>query len=344
MRRLVLVFILFVIPEYHSFAQESDLAATLSDVGQEYASQYVKPVVDALGMDLNSGLFHTAKVKSNFYGFHLYVGVKVFNTYLNSEDQSFNLVTKGTVPLTSTIGGTEFLFNVPASFTASNAPTVFGNEDPNTVMVTVKHDTTVSYLGTMVPVSFDSTFTQAGIGGLIRTRYVPAAIPQFEFGTIMGTNLMIRWFPSQTIDTVGKLSFFGIGFQHSISQYIPRAPVDLAVQFVWQHAKQSDTVTDQKVELTSYAANAEISKKFGVLTLYGGLQIEDSKVEVGYTFVPDGAAAEVLDPVPINFTRKGINKGRGILGFALNLGPFTTNGDVSIGQRTTISAGVGFTM
>jgi len=324
-------------------AQESDLAQTLSDVGQSYASAYVKPVVDALGMDLNSGLFHTAKVNNNFFGFHLYFGIKVFNTFLNTEDQFFNLQSSGSVPLTTRIGNTDVTMDVPATLTVDNAPTVFGNEDPNTVMVTVRHDTTISFLGVLLPVSFDTTFTQKGIGGLVRTDNVPAAIPQIEFGTILGTNLMVRWLPTQNIDTVGKIEFFGIGVQHSVSQYLPRLPFDLAVQFAWQHAKQSDPVTNQKVEFTSFATNAEISKKFGILTLYSGLQLEDTKVDVAYTFVPVGNVADVLDPVPINFTRTGINKGRGILGFTLNLGPFTTNGDVNIGKRTVISAGVGFT-
>ena len=44
-------------------AQDSDeLGDALSSIGQTYADSYTQPVTDALGADLNAGLFRTAEV------------------------------------------------------------------------------------------------------------------------------------------------------------------------------------------------------------------------------------------------------------------------------------------
>jgi len=70
---------------------------------------------------------------------------------------------------------------------------------------------------------------------------IPMLIPQVLVGLPAGNELMLRIFPKVKIsEDIGDLSFWGIGVKHSISQYIPLVPIDLAVQAVYQQMKAGD--------------------------------------------------------------------------------------------------------
>ncbi|MBK9248379.1 MAG: hypothetical protein IPM69_09775 [Ignavibacteria bacterium] len=69
-------------------------------------------------------------------------------------------------------------------------------------------------------------------GGNISTVF--SAIPQFEIGSLYGTELLLRFIPPMKIDkNIGKFAFWGIGLKHSISQYFDNHIFDAAVQVVY---------------------------------------------------------------------------------------------------------------
>ena len=55
------------------------------------------------------------------------------------------------------------------------------------------------------------------------------AVPQATIGTVFGTRAVVRWISVDVGNTdLGKFDLFGIGVQHSISQYVPVLPIDVA--------------------------------------------------------------------------------------------------------------------
>ncbi|MBK7980248.1 MAG: hypothetical protein IPK06_09690 [Ignavibacteriae bacterium] len=99
---------------------------------------------------------------------------------------------------------------------------------------------------------------------------VPAAIPQVAFSAL-GTELMARFVPETVIEDV-SIDLLGGAVKHSISQYIPLCPVDIAVQAMYN--KLSIGSPDLDISTTNFAINAHVSKSFGLAILYGGLQYE----------------------------------------------------------------------
>lgn len=58
------------------------------------------------------------------------------------------------------------------------------------------------------------------------------AVPQLTIGNLLGTRITARWIAVKLGDEsedLGDLELLGLGAQHSITQYIPDLPVDLAV-------------------------------------------------------------------------------------------------------------------
>lgn len=87
----------------------------------------------------------------------------------------------------------------------------------------------------------------------------------------------------------------------------------------------------------------DTTRRWGALTLYGGLQSGQSTVDTSYVSVSDqfegGSAPE---RVTIAVTSTGINKTRGIAGLSLSFGSAVLSTDVSVGRVTVVSTGLGF--
>jgi hypothetical protein len=323
-------------------ARAQELQETLSQVGEAYARAYVDPLADALGADLNSGLFHTARLGNKRLGLHFYLGVKTSAAFLANGSRAFDLTYTGTVPLDFDLGAETITLDVPATFTVTDAPSIFGEEDAAMATVRVAHDTTFSTLGLVLPVRIDSTLApRETIGGLLPTNIAPMAVPQIGVGTLLGTDVMIRWLPAISVTDVGSVQLFGFAVRHSLNQYIAGLPFDLAIQAAWQRVKLDDEADASVVDARTFAVNAAASKRIGILTVYGGVQTERSDIDFAYEFVPD---EEELDDtlIPIAFTVSNAGKTRGIFGFGLHLGPVLLSGDVSLGAITVVSAGFGF--
>jgi hypothetical protein len=145
---------------------------------------------------------------------------------------------------------------------------------------------------------------------------VVAGIPQFEIGSLYGTELLIRFIPPVYLGkTIGDFAFWGIGIKHSISQYfefaavrntetndtigidspidptkhLHKSPFDLAVQFVYQGTNLKNTVGATQAELTANATilNFNLQGSYhidNILDIFTGVSYETISINSQYYY------------------------------------------------------------
>jgi hypothetical protein len=153
----------------------------------------------------------------------------------------------------------------------------------------------------------------------------------------MGSEVMIRFLPTIAIEDA-EANLFGIGLKHSISQYIPLVPIDIAVQFMYN--KFSITSPDLDISTSNIAFNAHASKSLGPLILYGGLQYESSSMDIEYLYSGDVAISNPDERITLNLD--GDNNFRLTLGAAIKLAVLVINADYNIGSQSAFVAGINF--
>lgn len=240
MRNTISAAVTFFLPA--GFGNAQDLSSTMSKVGRQYAKAYVTPAADAFGDDINSGLFHTAKVDGILpFGLNLYIGVNAAASILPNSEQPFSLSYLDTVAFPETFEGRNVTIKVPATFPVQNAPTIFGETTAGQAAISVRKDATVTQGGLSQTVHLDSTATMPTIPGLLKTTIAPIPVPQIGLGSILGIDIFIRYLPKLKYSKYGSFELFGYGIKHSISRYITLCPIDIAVQLGWQNLSSHDS-------------------------------------------------------------------------------------------------------
>jgi hypothetical protein len=166
---------------------------------------------------------------------------------------------------------------------------------------------------------------------------IPMAFPQVTLG-VAGTEFLLRFLPSIPIGGK-KLNFVTIGLKHNLNQYLFFSPVDISVQAFYTKLSISDLIDSKNI-----AVNAEASKTFGVITVYGGLQFEKSTLDLKYTITGDQFSADpnlqLNRKVSVSITGK--NTFRFTAGFALKLAVLVLNADYSISNQPVLTTGLSF--
>ncbi len=175
-----------------------------------------------------------------------------------------------------------------------------------------------------------------GLPGGADLAVIPMVIPQINLGLPLGNELMLRYFPEvEIVKDFGKVSFFGIGLKHSISQYLPGIlPIDLAVQGVYQDLKIGDSF-----EMTTLSFNSEISKKLLMFTFYGGFNYGNSSTNLKYKY--NYAGNNEFNPIKLDFsydTDSQITATGGVRWSFLLLKLYA---DYTIGEYSVINTGFG---
>jgi hypothetical protein len=177
------------------------------------------------------------------------------------------------------------------------------------------------------------TLEYAFQSGQIKTRIAPLVLPQITIGDLYGTRAVIRYVPIPKIGDFPKITLFGIGVQHKVSRYIPTVPVDIAAGIAYQTLDIGDIFKAKALCL-----NAQASKSFSILTLYGGLQYETSSMDISYEFKGQYGAAP---GTKMKLSMDGDNKFRFNAGLGLNLAILHIYGDINLGSVTVVSGGIG---
>jgi hypothetical protein len=220
---------------------------------------------------------------------------------------SVNIVAMGSV-----VGDAQKTFMANSPIGTFSTPTVFGDKmggritDPNTGL---------SY---------------GGSGGALNAPLFPLATLQLHIGSVYGTELIVRGLPIPEVSGAPKVTFFGLGVRHSISQYLPEFPVDIAGGIFWNTIKFGDLIS-----MKSIAFGAQASKSFAVLEVYGGLAYEKSSMDLTYTSTAAGSPN-------VSISLDGANTFRATVGLGLNLAILHIYGDANFGSVTNFSAGLGF--
>jgi hypothetical protein len=298
-----------------------ELSGALEVVAGQYADNYAQPVSDAFGAGMNSAMFRTADAGGGIIpGVDIYLGVSVTGTLMASSNRSF-------IPQDETVmvDGRELRFD----YSGTEVPTAFGST--NTPQATVD----------ITDVNTGATQTVQLPPGVVDTPVAPLLIPQLGVGTVFGTDVMLRYLPRTRLKSYGTIGVFSIGIRHSISQYIPMSPVDLAVQGAYNSVSLEDKNLEGDVlDASGYAFNLQASKSLPVLpvTFYGGLQYETFDASYAYTYQPPGGA---VDPVSVTLDQEATNKFRGLAGVSITLALVRINADYSLSANDVVTLGIG---
>jgi len=315
MRKLILPLLFALLIGRSVFAQ--DLGTILTSVGPDYAKSYLAPFTTGLGTNLNSGWFGgfdpSGYSKLPFVP-HFYVGVKFNATIMQEQDRTFSQNFRTTIPVNGT--------NRDVILKMVDAPTVFGYTTPPKVAIFDANTNT--YLG-------DYTT----IGGISNSQFVPLVVPHFGFGTLLGTDVMLRFSPGFDMGDYGSFLMFGAALRHSLGGYVKNMPFDVSAQFGYQTLGLKDSRKNKFITGNSMFVNLQFSKSISLVTIYGGAQYENYNVDVNYTMNISGYTQTV------SFNQKGENSFRGIAGASVHVGPVHFNLDANLGSKFSFSSGIG---
>ncbi|MFA4947102.1 MAG: DUF6588 family protein [Candidatus Krumholzibacteriia bacterium] len=247
------------------------LSAQIEDQLSAYtganATGYLQPFSSAFGADLNSGIFRAASIPKMHPKIRL--EFQVMSVIFGDDDKTFRAVTeRGFTPKTY-----------------ANAPTVVGS-------------------GTALIVEGDGGTAFAFPGGFDLHSFALAA-PQLRAGGLFGTEVIFRYFAldvggsgdSESSDSgLGKISLFGIGLKHSVSQYLPPGiPVDLSAGFFWQSFSLGENKNgDKLISSHAFSIGVQASKKMAMFfEPYTGVSYDTNSMNVSYESEATGSTTSI---------------------------------------------------
>lgn len=294
-----------------------DVGAELKKMSGTNAPNYIGPLMAGWGAGLNSGLFHSADLH-NVLGFD--IQVKATFAGLGDEDKTYMFQT----PV------------IPGFLRGDGV-------SPNGYPAEVKVNTVVGGKDATVVKSNDGSTTLLTIPGGLDLPAAPLVLPQVSIGLPFGLEVTGRFLPTTKLGDAGKVNFIGFGLRHDIDQYIPLIPVDIAVHFFTQKFNYEDADGKKIISASGTAFGLEASKSLLFLTVYGGFQIENSSWDIG----PYDASFTVAGtPQTINvpqFTVKGKNKSRLLVGARVLLAIINVHADYSVSTTPVFTVGAGIT-
>jgi hypothetical protein len=268
-----------------------DIDELLNRYGGENGKGYLQPLATGFGAGLNSGLYSSARVKT--LGIRFQFEVKGMMMAYSDDQKTFKANTSGH-------------FYPPAEVVT---PTVIG--DGRGAEVTGEGGTKYHFPGGLE------------IGALY------LMCPQLTVGSVFGTEATIRFVTFPLGEDLGTMSLWGLGFKHSLSQYFPVSPVDVAIGTFYQKL-----VLGEVLDASFTSVYLAASKSLPLFTLYGGFGWEGARMRAEYTFQVEDMERE------IEFNLDGEYRFRTTVGVAINLFILNLNGDVSLGRQTVFSIGV----
>lgn len=276
-----------------SMPAAAQLSANLGALSGDNAKGYLSPLPKALSGTLNASIFQSGSVPKVGITFNL--GVKVMGVTLD--------------------GSKTYSPTDPPGFTSTGpvqAPTVVG--DVNAVQQQGQGGTVLYHPG-----GFD--LDQFAL-----------AVPQVEIGNIAGTRVVARWISLDLGDTeLGHFALFGVGGQHSISQYLPGLPVDIAAGFFYQGFELGDK---DLIKTSAWHANLTGSKKFGMIQPYLGVGYDSFKMDVNYE------EASTSQKISVDFDPE--TNAHFTAGAALMLPFMRINGEFNAAAETGVAVGLAF--
>jgi hypothetical protein len=340
------VCLLFVAGSLKAQGNEADFSKFLQAQQQDASKlieAYTSPAIKAISYGMTSGWYTTGKTHSKL-GVDLSITMSAVFTPIS--DDTFT---------PANLGLTNTTLNPVGSAIYPQAPTIMGPKSTTT---------------------YTSGYTQPGVGAVTTTfngpegldfrgstgfSAVPVPMVQLGIGLLWNTDLKVRFVPERTIGA-SKIKMLGFGLMHDIKQHIPglkMLPIDISVLAAYNSVSGStslvntnsgDLIPDSNDGKGSYTLNSWVvqgivSKKFSVITLYGGFGYGNvaSKVDVTGTYLIQATPASfsIKDPVKINFDTGTTKLTAGI---RFKFGPIYLSGDYTFQKYNALSLGFGVTV
>ena len=320
MKRAFIIFFVILLTVVSGFSQVSE---DIEQFEEENGKNYIKPLAYAVGANLNSGLFQTAKVLKPF-GFGVVLNSML--AFVPEKDKTFMAIRPD---LKDPMSGTPLY-----SPDEIESATIFGNEGGQ-----------FNFSGD--PLQFTNEEDIQLPNGL-NMSVAPILVPQFNLGVPFGNEIMIRYFPNLELSPeIGALSFYGFAFKHSLNKSLLKLlPLNLAVQTAFHSLSIGDVL-----EIKTFSVNGEISKNVFNWTFFGGVGWETTNLHAHYV---SDAHLEIggqypyysVNPVPtdIEFDIKGINGLRMSFGIGYHISVVDVNLSSSLGNYPTVNLGIGFSL
>jgi len=328
---VVILTILFIVPNQKGFAQLDQLDKLLQ-AGEEDAnallSPYLAPFMRGFGYGLANSWYNTAEVHKGF-GFDLMITGTL--AYVPGEDLKYNVLDLNLqeIEIVSPRDG--------------EVPTVFG-DDLITPQYQFKSTPGLTFDG---PTGLN---LQDEIGG----KYIPTPMVQIGIGFPLGITIRGRYMPEVDAGQF-KSSFWGVGIQHDIKQYlgaVDKIPFDLSVLVGYTQLNSTIGLSgaiddggagDQEgvIKANAWTYQVLISKNLSIVTFYGGVGANTlrSRVQILGTYIlTDPGIITLTDPINQKYKDGGV---RGTLGMKLKLGPITLHGDYTFQKYNALTAGIG---
>ncbi|MBN2413608.1 hypothetical protein JXQ31_18160 [candidate division KSB1 bacterium] len=255
---------------------------------------YISPLVNGLSVNINRGWYQTAKLP--VLGLRFRIGTVAMIAPIPDKDKKFMATPEA-----------PFQPKTPVE-----ASTIVGSEES----VTVTGDG-----GTVYPFP----------GGL-NMNVTAFAAPQVSIG-FLGSEAIVRYFSIEMGDSeAGKLSVFGLGVRHSISQYLILFPVDITIGAFWQKID----VDKDLININTLHYGVQASRGFGPLTVFGGIGFDNSNASVSYTYEDEDTTK------PIELDIKGDNGIEITSGLGLNMAIIHLSAEAAFGTRTAFAVNLSF--
>ncbi|RMF07136.1 MAG: hypothetical protein D6762_08160 [Candidatus Neomarinimicrobiota bacterium] len=313
-------------------------------------------------MGVNSGTFHTAR-PHKMLGFDVTINVaatmitdagKTYDFYIPPSNVDIPIDVSGVGSYTVTLN----LDDVYESDRTSS--TLFGEKTSHDITVDEAAASAAIY-GSLAQQSglsqdqIQSLVPASTISGLL-TDYVPTiktpqgfnlpafpmVMPQASIGLPMSIELSVRGFPKMPAGDLGDLSFFGFGGKIGLNQFIPIPNLVLPRVSVGYYYTNLDL--GSIISVKNSISTLQISKSIPFLTVYGGVGLESSSMDVSYDYQYTDPATQETSTDNVSFTMDGKNTFRTIVGVRLKLAILSINADYNMGEFNTANIGVGLTL
>ncbi|MDQ2657735.1 MAG: hypothetical protein M3Y60_09970 [Bacteroidota bacterium] len=333
-RTLCIVFLALVAAPAVAQDDLNELLTESMEDGEKLIKAYVSPFMKSVSLGLNQGWYNTA-APHKIAGVDLTITV---NAMTIPKSDLFYDVSKLNLEVLELDGDSPDHPFAPTILGPDRAP-IFSYTDEETGL----------------------TQTQTGPGGVdlekeLGKNWVPLPMAHLGFGLPKGTDVKLRFTPTIDAGDDTTLKLFGIGVMHDVKQWIPGIkllPFDLSgfvgyTKFKMEAYFDPESNPDQRglFEMNATTIQGLISKKFSVLTLYGGVgyNIANSTLAMKgtYDINEDGQVSpSEVDPIDLKFSASGF---RTTAGMRLKLAVFTLHADYTIQKYKCLTVGFGISV
>ncbi len=311
-----------------------EFAREISQFVGENARPFLQPVVEGLNTNMHAGLFTTV---NSTEGLHIGVRIVGMGVFVPDERKTFRPKPYSKV-VEFTYNGILFLGDleiVPGEF-----PTAAGLSRKQTFTGRLKRVRPKGspYVGGLYDfIQQDATVT---VGGYQDLSTILLGTPQITIGSLYGTELILRFLPTVSVENVGEVKSFGVGVKHNIGAHFS-FPVDLAGQLMYQSLmlNANDKGYTATLEASTFSGQLSVSKTFSVSEIagiapYAGLGYESGTTDLRYEFADPYIGKQ-------NLTFSTGSRVRFLVGVWTKIWKITLNADYNFALMSGFSVGLG---